>query len=167
MSAMSTLNWRMKSTAASPTMPGRARAPRRPTTITSHWGWCSRMVATFRLLVMTRSPQWCSSAAATHSVVVPMLRISEQSLGTFAAMARAMRSFPLVQVFALGGDRCSQWWSWAPARRHESAQATFVGQALHIAAHGLQRDAEFVCQLLNSDRALESKRIITNQNELK
>jgi hypothetical protein len=52
------------------------------------------MVATFRLLVITRRPVWRISALAMASVVVPMFRISEQSLGTSSATRRAMRALP-------------------------------------------------------------------------
>src|SRR6218665_665253 len=69
------------------------RAPP-PATITSHSGVLLRMASTFRLLVITRRPRWCSSALAMASVVVPMFRISEQLCGTWLATARAMRALP-------------------------------------------------------------------------
>src|SRR5450830_1128029 len=94
MMARSTLNWRMKSTAASPTMPRSRGRTTPPATITSKLGLRHRMVATFRLLVITRRPWCCSRASAIASVVVPMLRISEQSSGTCWATARAMRALP-------------------------------------------------------------------------
>lgn len=92
--AISTLNWRMKSTAASPTMPWSRPRTTPPTTITSHLGLVLRMLATFRLLVITRRPEWRDRARAMASVVVPMFRISEQSLGTAAATLSAMRALP-------------------------------------------------------------------------
>jgi hypothetical protein len=44
--------------------------------------------------------------------------------------------------------------SWAGAPRHESAPANLLGQALHVAAHGLQGDAQGVRQLLDRGGAL-------------
>ena len=102
--AMSTLNWRMKSTAASPTMPWSRPRTTPPTTITSQLGLALMMDATFRLLVITRKPVCRDSARAMASVVVPMFSIKEQSLGTAAATLRAMRV--LASAFRL--TRC--WW---------------------------------------------------------
>jgi hypothetical protein len=73
------------------------------------------------------------------SVVVPIFRISEQSLGTAAATSRAMRILPS----ALRFSRCL----WAmfsivelghPHATVEARQQAFVGEPLHIAAHRLQ-----------------------------
>ena len=73
-----------------------------PATITSQSGLSDRIAATFRLLVITRRPLWCSSSRAIASVVVPMLMISEQPCGTAAATARAMRCLACcVELLAL------------------------------------------------------------------
>jgi hypothetical protein len=65
----------------SPTMPRSRERTTPPATMTSQSGLSDRMAATFRLLVMTRRPRWPSSSRAMASVVVPMLRISEQPFG--------------------------------------------------------------------------------------
>ena len=93
MSPMSTLNCLMKSIVTSPTMPRSRVRTTPPATITSHSGLSDRIAATFRLLVITRKPVWRINSRAIASVVVPMLRISEQSLGTAFATVRAMRCF--------------------------------------------------------------------------
>ena len=88
-------------------------------------GLSDRIAATLRLLVITRRPLWCSSSRAIASVVVPMLRISEQPLGTARGHgARDARAWPsALQRAGAAGRRCSRWSSSARARRRGSAPA--------------------------------------------
>jgi len=91
--AMSTLNWRIESTAMSPVSPPSARRSLPPVRITSAVGWAPMICATLRLLVTTIRFGVSMSARATASVVVPMLRNSDAPAGMSAAAVRAIASF--------------------------------------------------------------------------
>ena len=82
----STRNWRMKSMVGLADDAAVARAHDAAGDDDLEFVACRlRMLATCRLLVMTRRPRWRSSALATSSVVVPMLMNSEASLGMCVA----------------------------------------------------------------------------------
>ena len=151
---MSTLNWRMKSIVASPTMPRSRERTMPPATITSQSGLSERIAATFRLLVITRSPWWCSSSWAIASVVVPMLMTSEHPTAPPRATARGDALLRLaVEVLALAvgdvlGGRARQAHAAVEAR-----QEARVGEQLDVAPHRLQRHAELFGERLDRDRA--------------
>ena len=73
-----------------------------------------------------------------------MFRISEQLLGTCSATARGNAGFAIgVQGFALGGPG-SPPWSWHAHAAVKAGEQARFRQALHIAAHRLQRDPQGV-----------------------
>src|SRR5271163_2450524 len=80
--AISTRNCCICATVTAPTIPPSPRRIDPPVIMTSIdlLRWSS--LATWRLLVMTRSPEWPASALATSSVVVPILIRSEALSGT-------------------------------------------------------------------------------------
>ncbi len=124
MSAMSTLNWRMKSTAASPTMPRSRARTTPPATITSQSGLPARIAATFRLFVITRSPpvvqQRPRDRLGGGADVQDQRAVVRHCLGHGPGDARLAFG---MQGFHAGCGPGSPWWSWAPARRRGSAAA--------------------------------------------
>ena len=84
----------MKSTVASPTMPPSSRRTMPPASITPMPSNGRSVLTTFRLLVMTVSPRRAERLRATCSVVVPMLMMSEASLGISAAARRPIAALP-------------------------------------------------------------------------
>ena len=76
-------------------------------------------------------------------------------MGTAAATARAMRDLPsALQVFALLVCNVLSRRAGHPHAAVKARQQALVGQALHIAAHGLQGDPQGVGQLLHRDGAV-------------